>query len=432
MDLTKQFTKGILEKVVFKLKCGATIDLDPSFVSKLVIYESMSQPGVTGLIEITDYQQLVSYDGSGCGGIAVGDEVQIAYRSGDETGQDPRIAKNFLIYHVQDYGLDERYEFNKVTIRFCSKWLIPALCGGCPPKYWKNKRASDAIIDVLSSCGCPFGKTDKTKIKHEIIVAPTCWSPLAFAWYYLSREESESFHAKNWVLYESLHVGVIMCTKKEIIQRNAEIFGVLSDDFIELNFKNTFWKGNAVLMEYKSLLDATTLFHGLFNSYAQGLWYDTDELWEVGIKAVSECDDRHVTEAFPMNSGLGMSIPKSIKQVGAYPQKTKKLTFEEFHKPLISYVEHTAGKTYSDVVKLVVQVPLSTKRKCGQFIHVNVLRPNKKKPTYDMRLTGCYYMHTIMTVFEAQKAYQFIVLTQDGYHKARPDMVTWKNWFCPV
>ena len=418
----EESVKAIIEKCKIKLNCGKEINVELPFIKGLKIYSSLEFPGILGEILITDYKQIPSNDLEYCGGILPGDKISFMIVSGDESEPEGKIVCEFDIYSVQSYDIKEYREHNSVRVKFCSSWLIPGFLKQIHRKYWKNKTTTQIIKDLILFCNGKIKRIEESSTRIDHFTAPI-WTPISIIRFLLKKSRSKETNSSTYLLFENLDDGIYVVTKDLIVQKNEEIFGKL-DEKVQIRHPSEIYKGRTNLMNFKTFADISPLYHGITKSEIQTFNFEEDTFYSIQYSPIKDVEQKHLT----LSSLILDKFEdwKVIKTNFTDFTDKEKLFINQWKGPIKSEFEHKTFLIWDDTIKLVVMLPVSVKRKVGQLINVEVLRPEKNERLVDKRLSGKYFIRDLMYQYLDGYFYQILVLEQDGWFIPRPDTIKWR------
>lgn len=395
------------------------ISLEPAYITAIDIFESLTQPGITGYIQIQDYQGLREL-----GNIFAGDEIKFSFGIQDE-GNDLELS--FYIYTDEGSSINPLLLYDTLQLGFCSKWLIDGLTKAVSKPY-KDKFIHEIIKDIIET-ECPeakIGYIEPTIQKLENFLSPR-WSPIHTIKYLLSFAMNME-KIGGYIMWTDLKKDEIYVTSIDyLVKGNLE----KSDVSFNILPGNKRYSGQIINSNFESSYDTIRMVNsGYQDTIFYGFNYDKKEF--------TTSKDKNTDLK---NKRLSKKLPIPIKY-----EEDKKYSRYRFS-PLFPSTDNSIagddtkldnlinGSLYnyytfltSDLFKINIETIGETKRRVGQLVLLEYPSQDNNAGGNDdnNQLKTDYLIREIRHSFSTYIDYkQYITLIIDGYNNHDAEMIEW-------
>jgi len=399
------------------------VEVSAEHVSGIEIYESITQPGINGFIDIMDYQALFEKKN-----VFANDELEISF---SVEGKADLIVK-YAIISNEGNKVVPNVSYNVLRFGFCSKWLVPALTTKMT-SFFKDKYIHEIIEEVITGCGGKVKYIEPTKQKLESFITPL-WSPYHTIKHLLSFALNEN-NSGGYLCWTDLKTDeVYVTTLNYLLKENLGRF----DQFTAYPI-NPRYHGRIQAMTFETNYDIVRLINsGATNTTLVGFNYDKKKIF-TAEKKLEEVKQKHLSKKFP--------IPKKVLVEDSKTQTTKNIQFcslfpstkapisgkdSDLQDLLDGSLQNFYSLISTDVFKVNIQVIGTPDRRVGWLAKLNVPPQNinvegQENEIYN-QYTGDYLIRDIKHVFSVYEDYkQYICLCADGYKIFERDAVEWKS-----
>lgn len=397
------------------------VEVQKAYISMIEIFESLQQPGITGRIDLQDFQGIQEL-----GNVIAGDELVLSFTV--EGKENKPIESKFIIHSNEGNKIMPEHTYNTTVFGFCSPWLVPGLARKVS-KHYTNKFVHEIIKDLLMECNAQIGFIEPTKQKLEIFVTPL-WSPyhsikhlLSFA---LNSEDKGGY-----LCWTDLKTGKVNITTLDYLLKGS--LGKFNDFLI--NPANQSYEGRILNMTFETSFDLVRQMNAGIKHNHIAFNYDTGK--HISIEdSHEELTYKHLSKKFPLPSSY-TSDKKYIfpKFTSIFPQTKAAPTSEKNLKDLVSGIANTEHTFLSaDVFKINIMTPGEPERRVGWLAQLNFPSQNinagagNGRDTEYKQLKGEYLIRDIRHMFSFLTDYkQAITLISDGYKEHERDLMNWSS-----
>jgi hypothetical protein len=405
-----------ISKVTIK---GYTIET--SFITDVEIYESITQPGITGFMSIKDYQALQEI-----GYIFADDEVTITFGvDNDEANELNLKFKVFTNEGSRQLALNT-YDF--LRIGFCSPWLIDGL-SRLLSKPYENKFVHEIVKDLLLECGAEIGFIEPTKTKLENFVTPL-WTPYHSIKHILGFAINEN-KIGGYLCWTDLKTGKVNVTTLDYMLKGT--LGKYENPGFIVNPANLRYVGRVKSMSIESSYDTIrTINTGLPNIKYHALNYDTNKIVTTKNDITQDKQTRLGTK-FPILNKYKDKKYITNKFVSLFPETANSIASDETKiTDLLNGLESANyAMLATDIFKINIETLGETKRRVGwladlQYPSVAANSGSGGDKTDNKMYKGYYLIREIKHQFSLFDDYnQYITLVSDGYKELPIDLISW-------
>ena len=391
------------------------IDLLKEHVISIDIFESLSHPGITGRIELMDYQAINEY-----GNIIAGDDMVISFTVYGK--ENKAIETKFKIYANEGSRVLPGQMYNTVVYSFCSAWLIPGLSKKVSKNY-KNKYIHEIVKDLLEECDANIGYIEPTKQKLENFVTPL-WSPCHSIKHLLSVALNTS-DLGGYLIWTDLRTDKVNVTTIDYLTKGN--LGKFKE--FMLYPANQRYEGKINALSFESSFDVIRLLNAGIKHQHISFDYDT------GKHVVYEDDheklkNKHLAKKFPLPKSYLQDKHYTFPKFSAfYPQTDARIQDKSKLSDLLSGRASNEHIFLScDTIKINIVAPGEPERRVGWLAEVNFPSQNINAgdTTGFKQLKGDYLIADIRHTFSFVIEYtQAISLVADGYKEHSRDLISW-------
>ena len=406
-----------IEKCAIVTKDGKNINIDPSYVIAMNIYESITQPGITGDITFTDWQGAKE-----TGQIFAGDTLEFGFST---EGAEKSQSMFFTIY-ASSGDVPNIDGYNQTTYQFCSRWLVDALTKQISKSYL-NKSIDFIVEDLLNECGIiGVHHIEPTKQVLEHFVAPL-WNPIHTIKHLLSMATSKDGDQGGYVFWTDFTDEKIYCLPLSMIMDGIILEADPSFPYVS-EAHNPYYKNLVHSHVVESDFDVIQMVNaGLGNTKLLAFDYDRLDFITTNLK-IGDYEHKHISNSLPLNEKFTDDAYASTLFTTFYPSTDKQVSHENKLKELIDgRMKNHYSMLFSDLIKMNLHVNADTDRRVGELIHlVYDLSDGMDKQQGSKMYTGTYMIRDIRHIISFGNYSQAITICGDGYKEiARDDLVKW-------
>ena len=389
-----------------------------STISHIDVFESLTQPGITGYIHIKDYQGLQEI-----GSVFAGDDVKISLDVvGDKSKE---ITMSFKVYTNEGSKQLNLNTYDYLQLGFCSPWIIDGLVKNVSKAY-SNKLISDIVGDLLKNeCGASIGYIEPTLQKLETFVSPY-WTPYHIIKHLLGFAMNQSKQA-GYVCWTDMRSGKVNVTTLDyMLQGNLGTY----ETFI-VNSANPRYSGRVKNMMIESNYNTVRQVNtGLPNTKFHSFNFDKMKIVTTKNDA-SKTGITRLSKYFPMNSKyIGDSYISHV-YTPLFPQTAESIGSDDTK--LEYLIEGQEKNFYNmlsvDTIKINIETLGEMNRRVGWLAELDYPSAgvNSNDLTGHPQYKGTYLIREIRHTFSLMSDYnQYITLVSDGFKEFKnADIVTW-------
>ena len=395
------------------------IPIEASYVSTIDIFESLTQPGITGYINIQDYQGLREL-----GSIFAGDEITFSFGIQDESND---LNLSFYIYTDEGSSINPLLLYDTLHLGFCSKWLIDGLSKAVSRPY-KDKFIHEIIDDILKT-ECPeaeIGFIEPTIQKLEHFLSPR-WSPIHTINYLLSFAMNAE-KIGGYIMWTDLKTKKINITTIDYLAKGNFDKSTISFNILPGNKR---YAGQIVSSNFESSYDSIRMINsGLQDTIFYGFNFDKKKFTTSKDKN-TDLKNKRLSKKLPIQSKY-----KEDKKYSRYrfsplfPSTDNSIAGDDTK--LDNLVNGSLYGYYtfltSDLFKINIETIGETTRRVGQLVLLEYPSQNNNAGGNDdnNQLKADYLIREIRHSFSSYTDYkQYITLIIDGYNNHNADMIQW-------
>lgn len=306
--MTTSYTSEILRlrKVTIR-----DYNLELTSIINVELFESLTQPGITGFIDIKDYQAFQEL-----GNVFAGDEINISFSvDGDESNELVLKMKIFTNEGSKQLPLNT---YDVLRFGFCSSWLIDGL-GRLVSKPYENKKINEIIEDLLKECGAEIGFIEPTKQTLETFVTPL-WTPYHSIKYLLEFAMNET-SVGGYICWTDLKTGKVNVTTLDYLLKGT-LGHYKGDDGSGFNVypTNIRYSGRIINMTVESTYDVIRMINnGLPDTKFYAFNFDKKEIMK-SKDNIATSKYTKLSKKFPMLNTFTDEKYTSHKFLPMFPQ----------------------------------------------------------------------------------------------------------------
>lgn len=409
--------QSTIEQLRLKKVLINDIEVVREHITQIQLFESITQPGITGYLDIMDYQAIVEK-----GNIFADDKVKIIFTVEGQSD----LTLEYILYSNEGGKVIPNQQYNTARFGICSPWLIPALSKTFSKNY-KDKFIHEIVQELLLECGASVGFIEPTKQKLEIFVSPL-WSPYHTIKHLLSFALNQN-GSGGYLCWTDLKTGKVNVTTLDYLMK-----GTLGrfDEFI-VNGTNPRYHGRVSDMTIETNFDLIRLVNnGSANTKYYGFNYDKGKTVVTDVK-INQTKQTHLSKKFPIPLPY-MNDPKytSVKFCSHFPNTKGSIAGDD--NKLQDLLDGTIQNEYSllstDVFKMNIITNGDPDRRVGWLAKVDFPSQNKNVEGHSSELytqyKGDYLIRDINHTFSFFVEYkQAICLCADGFKEFTRDAIAW-------
>lgn len=418
-EIFQQLRKIKIEKISI-----AGIELKRELIQSLDIYESITQPAITGTISLADYQGLKELKE-----VFAGDSIELSYM----TENSDNLTLKYSIFASQDNSIEQGKQFHTSVFSFCSSWMIDGMTRQISKPY-KNKYIHEIIEDLLKECGAKIGYIEPTKQLLETFVTPL-WTATHSIKHLLNYAKNTN-DVGGYVIFTDMKTDKVNVVTLDYLMR--ENLGVYNK--FAMNTGNTAFEGRIDQITFETDFDIIrNLNIGMGTYRVYGYDFDRNKFYEMNSSVV-DYSHKHLANKLPINSkyidkkySTNLFTPLfSTFADGTVEDKILKDLLDGYQKTFYSHV-------FSDTFKINISSNASSSRRAGQIAQVDIpsIREHVKADTKTQNakykdqhkhFKGKMLIRDIRHIIVNETYNQIISLVLDGYYDYKnSEPADWKK-----
>lgn len=393
------------------------IDVIREHISMIEIFESITQPGMTGFIDIMDFQAIVEK-----GNIFADDKIKITFTV---EGQND-LNLEYVINSNEGGKMLPNQQYNTARLGFCSAWLIPAL-SKTVSKHYSDKFIHEILQDLVEECGGKVGFIEPTKQKLEIFVSPL-WSPYHTMKYLMKFALNESGKG-GYLCWTDMKTDKVNITTVD--KMISGYFGRF--DTFKTFTKNPNYHGRIHHLTVETNYDIIRLVqNGAANTKLYGFNYDT-KAPIISDDGISKIKQGHLSKKLPVPSKYTSDkkfasvkfcplFPNTKASIGGDDSKLKDL--------LDGALQAEYSMLVTDAFKINILTGGDPDRRAGQIASLDFPSQNVNVEGHTNEIykqyVGDYLIRDINHTFSFFSEYkQAICLAADGFKILEREATSW-------
>lgn len=386
------------------------VTLDALAVTELHIFESITQPGITGTIEFKDWQGLMEL-----GHVVPGDDVVIAWSSENKS----IISRTFVLTAQEAVQELDTATYNVYKLHFCSKWSFSAFATKYTEVY-RDKYIHEIVRDILEvGCGATVKFIEPTKQKLENYCLPM-WTPARSLKRLLSFAQNQS-GVGGYVVWTDLDTDQVMCTTVDYMLKKSIGYW----ETFYMRSTNTRYEGSVKSITGEQHFDLVRYLNmGMFHTNLVTMDYDRDDLFTTD-EDIKKYSHKHVAKKYPMPTKYASEDYAIARFSSIYPSTdsiSKELGVKELAEGELR-TDYTMF--FTDAFKVNVLSVGESSRRCGMMAKLDYPSVDENKQKFNKKYQGDYLIRSIRHVFGSGDYFQAITLASDGYFDHPGDLVEW-------
>jgi hypothetical protein len=395
-------------------------EIETSFITGIEIFESITQPGITGFIDIKDYQALQEV-----GNIFADDDIVITIGVDGDEGNELNL--KFKIFTNEGSKQLALNTYDYLKLGFCSPWLIDGLTR-LVSKPYEKKLISEIVQDLLVECGATIGYIEPTKSKLENFVSPL-WTPYHTIKHLLGYAINEN-KVGGYLCWTDLKTGKVNVTTLDYMLKGT-LGKYDTPNGFEVNSSNMRYSGRVKSMSIECSYDTIRMVNtGIPNTRYYAFNFDTNKI--VATKnSMKEDKQTRLGAKFPISTKYNDKKYITHKFTSIFPETADSIASDETKlTDLIEGLESTKyAMLMTDALKINIETLGETKRRVGWLAQLSYpsVGVNAGDKTGNKQLKGMYLIREIKHSFSLFGDYdQYITLVSDGYKEFDRDLLTLK------
>ena len=392
----------------------------PAHLEQIVIFEGISNPGLTGSMTIKDYDAVLEIQE-----IFAGDKISISMKSKGDSRSLVYVGR--ITSAISQEAGSQTAPVN--VFYFCSDWWFHAITKQVS-MAWSNKTVEEMLREVIEDvCGGQFqGMYPVPSKKIERLVTPM-WTPAHIIKYLLAYANGDNKES-GYVLWDTLQEQYPICMTV------GEMFdGIFTPDKpdaektdLMLNPPNINYPGSFNNMWVESLYDEMRyLNQGVYRTDIWAFDYDRNKPYQSSGSS-QDVNSPHLSFQMPLRAETTNDDYASTRISRTYPNTQAFVPEKEFQKGVDAYRDNRLQMVFSDMLKMNTQTPGNTARISGEIVKVNYPSINKGNTadTRNKMLEGDYLIRDIQHVITNSNFIQILTLVSDGINMTtRTDLQRW-------
>lgn len=397
-------------------------ELNLATVSNIEIFESLTRPGITGLIDIKDYQALQEL-----GNVFADDIISITFSVDNDENNE--LVLNFKIYTNEGSRQLALNTYDVLRLGFCSPWLVDGLCRNLSKAY-SNKKISYIFEDLLKECGADIGYIEPTKQELESFVTPywTAYHSIKYLTHFALNENDLG----GYICWTDLRSGKVNVTTLDYLLSGK--LGKYKEGFTVYPANYRF-SGRVKNILIESSYDTIRMVNnGMPETRYYAFNYDTKQIVNTTDNIASFKSTR-LSKKFPLSINYNTDRYVSHKYSPLFPQTANSIASDEnkIMDLLNGYSKTNYAYMSSDVFKINIESLGEINRRVGwltelDYPSVAANSNQNNDPVGNKQLKGMYLIREIKHQFSLLQDYtQYITLVNDGYFENNNDLITWSK-----
>ena len=388
------------------------VDIDPSVVISIDLFEGLTNPGVTGTIVFKDWQGLREI-----GEVFAGDDFDFSWRI---QGKPPIIGK-YKIYADDGASVDENSTFHRSVFHFCSPWLIDGFTRQVSKPY-KDKFIHEIVEDLLKEIGCDIGFIEPTQQKLNNFVTPLWTVPHSIK--HLSSFAKNKEKKGGYVLFTDVKTGKVYWVTVDWLYKGT--FGKTDHELI-FRPQNLRYEGKVFKVDAEATFNLIRLLNqGAHWSEHYAFDYDHKKVFKTK-ENVKQYNHTHISQKFPIPTQyLTDKKYRSIRPSYKWPSTDAPVSNPKDFEDLVDgelFSRYTM--LFSDAFKINIWAEGESSRRAGFLAKIAYPTADQSQTNENKHFTGNHMIRNIRHLFQDNSYMQAITLVSDGYKQHGRDMVTW-------
>lgn len=399
------------------------VEIETSYIDSIDIFESLTQPGITGKLSIQDYQGLRELSS-----VFAGDIIKLSYAI-DGQGSDALVLE-FVVYTDEGSMINPQHTYDTLQLGFCSKWLLDGLTKQVSKPY-KDKYIHEIIQDILTTecSGAQIGYIEPTLQKMDYFLSPR-WTPIHTIKYLLSFALNTN-KIGGYIIWTDLKTDKINVTTLNYLMNSGIPRAI--NDFVILS-SNQRYQGRIKEMNVESSFDAIRMVNnGIQQNVFYGFNFDTKKFWTSEDK-ITDMKNKRLSKKLPILERY-KELDKNKKYARfnfcpLFPSTDNPVTDDDKFQDLIKgqLYNHYAFLS-SDIFKINIETLGDNQRRVGQLVLLQWPSQSHNadgKSDQKQMKSNDYLIREIRHTFSAYLDYkQFVTLVIDGYQEYDAPIMNW-------
>jgi hypothetical protein len=418
MDNNETFEILKLRKVTIKEH-----EINLANITVVEIYESITQPGIVGVINIRDYEGLQEI-----GNIFANDEIILSFAV--DGSEENELTLKYKIYTNEGSIFLPHNTYDALQLGFCSSWLIDAFTRLVSKPYGKVDKevtTSEIVVDLLKECGAEIGLVEKTKQSLENFVTPL-WTPYHSIKYLLGFSTNEESNG-GFLCWTDFKTDKVNVTSLDYLTKGS--LGKY-ESFI-VNPTNIRYQGRVMEMNIESCYDTVRMVNnGLPKTDIYAFDYNNSKftITDIGINKTTQT---RLANKFPLPTAFLEPKYTSSSFVPLFPQTAESNNTQTLKDFIEGHLNNKYSFLTTDAFKINISCLGETTRRAGWLTLLEYPSQDGKNTsnpdvTDNKLFKGMYLIREIKHVFSLYEDYkQYITLVSDGYKEFESDIIKWEK-----
>lgn len=412
-------TKPLVKFNEFKIN---GIQLDPTSIETLDIFESIDLPGVFGQLAFKDVSNIKE-----SANIFAGDEIILSFSREDE---ELLLLRNMVICdsYGDEINVDEDLN-NLATFGFCNKWMIDGNTRK-RSRSFRNRRIDQIVTDLLLDSGVlksNIGTITETSQTLDRYVTPYI-SPIA-AIQNLMDYATDVNGNGGYILYTDIFtdlvhfqpIGALMRAPEELDERLVD-FTFRMNPVMNINPEAIY---NLKLSQQFDIVKHGSI--GMGNTRLVGFNFDRTAAMETNTR-IDEYSDNHLSTKLPLNTQFLGRIYRTTKDSFRFPNTAELIRLET---DASNHINGKLNTMYNNLSSDAIEINVTcygeaSRKRAGRLIKVDF--PSVEKHILNTNHSGTYLIRAIRHTIQGMEYGQQVTLIADGYKETdKETMISWQN-----
>jgi len=393
------------------------IEIIREHITAIKIFETITQPGITGYIDIMDYQALVEK-----GEVFAEDKIKIIFTVEGQTD----LTLDYVLYSNEKGSVLPEQHYNTIRFNFCSSWLIQGLSKTLSINY-DDMKISQIISSLLTECGAQIGYIEPTKQIIESFVSPY-WSPYHIIKYLLSFAINSS-GTGGYLCWTDLKTGKVNVTTLDYLMKGS--LGRF-DEFL-VNPENPRYRGRIDNLTVETNYDIIRLLsNGGAGTKYYAFNFDKKKVISTELN-ISNVNQTHLSSKYPLYPKYLNDIKyHNIAFCSLFPNTKGAITGDDskLNDLLNGKIQNDYSLLSTDVFKINFLTNGDPDRRCGWLAKLDFpsqnLNVEGQSSEINKQYKGDYLIRDISHSFSFHEEYsQAICLCSDGFKEFSRNIISW-------
>jgi hypothetical protein len=397
--------------------------IDVSTILDMDVYESITNPGITGRIKFFDWQGAKELKE-----IFAGDTISFEWgQEIGEGGQSDKLLGEYIIYGSSGDETPKDKTYNITEFFFCSPWLIDATTMQVS-KAWADVLISDIVTDLITLCGGTPGTIIPTKQKLEHFVSPM-WTPLHIIKHFMGYA-MDGDKRGGYTLWTDIKTGNVNFTPIAWFFEEG-VGSTIDDEAKKLTVRpqNLRFAGKIHHQNVESEFDILKyITSGMPESNLYSFSYDRTQVTKNG-EPITDYAHPHLSSAISLPLKYEDKKYISTSFCALWPNTADRMGDAKLtvHDDMVEgKIRSAYTYLFSDIVKINMLANADIQRRAGSLVQLNYMSVENVKAEPNLKLSGSYMIREIRHSVTDNDYFQVVTVCNDGYKEmGRLDMIEW-------